>query len=39
MTTVTDDNIHAIALRGTFDDAQAILKFCSATRSFARASV
>jgi threonine synthase len=26
MTTVTDDNIHAIALRGTFDDAQAILK-------------
>ena len=26
MTTVTDDNIHAIALQGTFDDAQAILK-------------
>jgi len=26
MTTVADDNIHAIALEGTFDDAQAILK-------------
>jgi threonine synthase len=26
MTTVADDNIHAIALRGTFDDAQSILK-------------
>ncbi len=26
MTTVVDDNIHAIALRGTFDDAQSILK-------------
>ena len=26
MTTVNDDNIHAIALQGTFDDAQAILK-------------
>ncbi len=26
MTTVADENIHAIALEGTFDDAQAILK-------------
>lgn len=26
MTTVTDDNIHNIALDGTFDDAQAIVK-------------
>ena len=26
MTTVTDDNIHNIALKGTFDDAQAIVK-------------
>jgi len=26
MTTVADSNIHAIALEGTFDDAQAILK-------------
>ena len=26
MTTVENDNIHAIALQGTFDDAQAILK-------------
>ncbi len=26
MTTVTDANIHAVALQGTFDDAQAILK-------------
>jgi threonine synthase len=26
MTTVADDNIHVIALQGTFDDAQAILK-------------
>ncbi|WP_294534331.1 threonine synthase [uncultured Rhodoblastus sp.] len=26
MTTVNDDNIHAIALEGTFDDAQAMLK-------------
>lgn len=26
MTTLEDDNIHAIALKGTFDDAQAILK-------------
>ncbi|WP_181705905.1 threonine synthase [Chthonobacter rhizosphaerae] len=26
MTTVPDDNVHAIALEGTFDDAQAIVK-------------
>jgi threonine synthase len=26
MTTVADDNVHAIALEGTFDDAQAIVK-------------
>jgi threonine synthase len=26
MTTVADENIHTIALRGTFDDAQSILK-------------
>ena len=26
MTTVADDNIHVIALRGSFDDAQSILK-------------
>jgi threonine synthase len=26
MTTITDENIHTIALRGTFDDAQSILK-------------
>ena len=26
MTTVADDNVHAMALDGTFDDAQAILK-------------
>ena len=26
MTTVADDNVHAMALGGTFDDAQAILK-------------
>ncbi len=32
MTTVADDNIHTIALEGTFDDAQNILKrlFCNA---------
>jgi threonine synthase len=32
MTTVNDDNIHVVALRGTFDDAQSILKrmFCDA---------
>jgi threonine synthase len=26
MTTVADDNVHVVALRGTFDDAQSILK-------------
>src|SRR5215217_9529942 len=26
MTTVTDDNVHAIAVEGTFDDCQAIVK-------------
>jgi threonine synthase len=26
MTTVADDNVHVVALRGTFDDAQLILK-------------
>jgi threonine synthase len=26
MTTVTDDNVHAIAIEGTFDDCQAIVK-------------
>jgi threonine synthase len=26
MTTVADDNVHALALEGTFDDAQAIVK-------------
>jgi len=37
--TVADDNIHAIALRGTFDDAQSILKACFATAPIASASV
>ncbi len=34
MTTVTDENIHAIALQGTFDDAQAILKRLFRDESF-----
>lgn len=34
MTTVTDDNIRAIALSGTFDDAQSILKSLFRDRAF-----
>jgi threonine synthase len=34
MTTVADSNIHAIALEGTFDDAQAILKGLFNNHSF-----
>ncbi len=34
MTTVADDNIHAIALRGTFDDAQSILKSMFRDRAY-----
>ena len=34
MTTVADENIHAIALEGTFDDAQAILKSYFRNRLF-----
>lgn len=34
MTTVADDNVHAIALQGTFDDAQNILKRLFRNRSF-----
>jgi threonine synthase len=34
MTTVADDNIHTIALRGTFDDAQSILKSLFRNASF-----
>ena len=34
MTTVEGENIHVIALEGTFDDAQAILKALFAHRSF-----
>ncbi len=34
MTTVQDENIHAIALEGTFDDAQAILKNLFKNRGF-----
>lgn len=34
MTTIADDNIHTIALRGSFDDAQAILKALFRDSSF-----
>jgi threonine synthase len=34
MTTVAADNVHVIALEGTFDDAQAILKGLFSHRSF-----
>lgn len=34
MTTVADDNVHVIALEGTFDDAQAIVKALFNHKSF-----
>ncbi|HXF55526.1 MAG TPA: threonine synthase [Hyphomicrobiaceae bacterium] len=34
MTTVEDDNVHAIAVKGTFDDCQALVKAMFAHRSF-----
>src|SRR3954454_7123343 len=34
MTTVTDDNVHALAIEGTFDDCQAIVKSLFKHREF-----
>ena len=38
MTTATDDNVHAIAIEGTFDDCQALVKACSTIMRSATAS-
>lgn len=37
MITVTDDNIHNLAVRGTFDDCQAIVKACFNDKEFRNA--
>ena len=37
MTTPTEANVHAIAVSGTFDDCQALVKACSTTTLFATA--
>jgi threonine synthase len=37
MTTATDANVHNVALEGTFDDAQALVKVLFADREYAKA--